>query len=60
MGSESQLKNQLDIGLLINTGPDLQENHKAIKPAFMLGHYRHASETLLKWRFGGGPKTVRF
>ena len=25
----------------------------------ILGHNRHASKTLFKWRFAGGPKRVR-
>ena len=26
----------------------------------MLGHHRHASETLFKWRFAGGSMVARF
>ena len=33
-GSGSPLKNHKNIGFLCNTGPDPQQNHKAIKPAF--------------------------
>ena len=44
-----------------NTGPDPLENHNATKSAFkMLGHYRPASETPLKWRFGGVPMMACF
>ena len=53
------LKNHKSIGFLCNTGPDPLKNHKATKPAFNLGHYRHASETPFKWRFAGGPMMAR-
>ena len=31
------LENHIIIGLFSNTGPDPQENHKAAKPAFIVG-----------------------
>ena len=36
------------------------ENHKATKPAFILGNYRPASETPFQYRFAGRPIIARF
>ena len=48
------------IWFLSNTVLDPLENYKATKPAFNVGHHRHASETPFKWRFAGGPVMVCF
>ena len=48
----------IGLGFLINTSPDPLKNHKATKPASMLGQHRHASETP-KWCFAGGPMMAR-
>ena len=53
------LKNQKNIGFLSTTGQDPLKNHKTAKPAFILGHQRHASETPFKRRFAGGPMMGR-
>ena len=41
------LENHKSIGFLSNTCPDPLKNHKAAKPAFIVGHHRLASETPL-------------
>ena len=49
-----------NIGLLSNDCSDPLKNHKATKPALMLGHHRPAGETPFKWRFAGGPMMACF
>ena len=46
-------ENYKAIGLLSNTGPDLLENQKAIKPTFNVG-------SLLAHQFAGGPIMTSF
>ena len=53
------MKNYKIIGFYSNTGPDPLKKHKGTKPAFMLGHHRHANETPIKWHFVGRPMLVR-
>ena len=59
-GSGAPLKNHKNIGFISNTGLDPLKNHKAIKPALILGHHQHTSETPFKWRFVGGLMLARF
>ena len=53
------LKNHKNIGSLSNTGPDSLKLTKLPRPDSMLGHHRHASETLFKLRFACKPITAR-
>ena len=48
------LKIHKNMGFLSKTGPDPVKNHKATKPAAMLGHHWPARETPFKWCFAGG------
>ena len=59
-GGPDPTENHKSIGFHSITGLDLLKNHKATKPAFNVGHYRHASETPLQWRFAGRPIITRF
>ena len=54
-GIDPSLKNHKNIGSLSNTGPDPLKITILCSQHSMLGHHRHASETLFKWRFAGGP-----
>ena len=55
-------ENKKTIGFLSNTGPDPLKIEKLPSQHSMLGHHRPVpfSETLLKWRFAGGPTMDRF
>ena len=44
---------------LSNTGPDPIKITKLPSQHSMLGHYRPASETPIKWRFADGPIMAR-
>ena len=54
------LKYHKNIEFLSHSGLDPLKNHKATKPAFIVGHYRPASKTPLKWRFADRPIIARF
>ena len=60
-GSGAPLKNYKNISVLhvSNTGLDPLKITKLPSQHAMLGHYRLASETPLKWRFAGGPMVAR-
>ena len=45
---------------IYNTGPDPLKIHKAINPAFNVGHHWHASEMAFRWRANDGPLIVVF
>ena len=59
-GSISPLKNHKNIGFPSNIDPDLLKITKLPSQHSMVGHYRHASETPLKWCFAGGPMMAHF
>ena len=44
-GVQIPLKNHKNRGFSSNIGQGPLKNHNATKPAFMLGHHRHARET---------------
>ena len=46
-GGRDPPENHKKIGFLSNTGPDPLKNHKATKPAFMMGHHWPAREVHL-------------
>ena len=48
-----------NIGFLSNTGLDPLKNHKATKPAFIVGHQLHGSKAPFKRHFAGGPMMAR-
>ena len=50
----SPLKNHKNIGFPSNIVPDPLTIRKLPSQHSMLGHHRHASETLLKWSLAGG------
>ena len=54
-GVQIPLKNHKSIGFLSNTDPDPVNITKLPSQHSILGHHWHASETLFKWRFAGGP-----
>ena len=58
-GVRTPLKNHKSIGFLRVTGPYPLKNHKASKPASMLGHHPHISEASFKWLFAEGPMMAR-
>ena len=61
MGSGSPLKNHKTIGLNpSNIDPDPLKIIKLPSQHSMVGHYRHTSETPLKWRFAGRPMMAHF
>ena len=54
------LENHKKYCFFSNTGPDPLENHKATKPAFIVGLSQPASEIPFKCRYAGGRMMARF
>ena len=52
-GGPDSPENHKNIEFFNNTGPDPLKITKLPSQQSMLGHYRHARETLFKWRFAG-------
>ena len=59
-GGPDPLKNKQNIGFSSNSDPNSLKITRLASQHSMVGHYRHASETPLKWRFAGGPMMAHF
>ena len=59
-GPPPPLQNHKNIGFLSNIDPDPLKMAKLPSQHSMVGHYRHASETPLEWRFDGVPIMSHF
>ena len=59
-GPDPPLKNHKNIGFPNNIDLDTLKFTKLPSLHSIVGHYRHASEAPVQWRFAGGPMMAHF